>query len=95
MTSHSHPIYLEEGLVHYCLVNMPGAYSCTSTVALSDATLVYGLELANRGLEKAVQENLAIRRGLNTYNGHVTIRPVAEAFDLWSCFKDIRMGLNK
>jgi alanine dehydrogenase len=94
MTSHSKPVYTAEGLIHYCVGNMPGAYPRTSTMALTHATLGYGLELANRGLEKAVQENPAIRRGLNTYQGYVTIRPVAEVFDLWDRFKDIRQGLK-
>ncbi|MDR1395076.1 MAG: alanine dehydrogenase [Deltaproteobacteria bacterium] len=94
MTSHSDPVFMEEGLVHYCVGNMPGAYPRTSTLALTAATLVYGLELANRGLVKAVAENAALRRGLNTYQGQVTLRPVAEALDLWDCFRDIRSGLK-
>jgi len=78
-TTHSDPIYLVDGVIHYCVANMPGALARTSTYALANATLPYALELANKGLERAVRENPALRRGLNVYKGQVTHPAVAEA----------------
>ncbi|MDR3205025.1 MAG: alanine dehydrogenase [Deltaproteobacteria bacterium] len=81
-TSHSDPIYEVDGIIHYCVANMPGAYASTSTYALNNATIKYGLELANLGVEKAVLHNRALRAGLNIYRGKVVCQKVAEAFDL-------------
>jgi len=81
-TSHDDPVYIEEGVVHYCVTNMPGAVSRTSTYALTNATLPYALELAEKGWVKAVKSNPALYRGLNSTNGAVTNPRVAEAFGL-------------
>jgi alanine dehydrogenase len=81
-TSHSHPTYTEEGVIHYCVTNMPGAVPHTSTLALTNATLPYALEMANLGLEEAARRNPTLARGLNTYRGKVTRLGVAEASHL-------------
>jgi alanine dehydrogenase len=81
-TTHSDPIYTVEGVVHYCVANMPGAVAKTSTLALTNATLPYALEIANKGWMKAMQENKEIRLGANVVNGLVTYKNVADAFDL-------------
>jgi alanine dehydrogenase len=66
-------------VVHYAVANMPGAVPRTSTFALTNATISYALELANKGLEKALLESSALALGVNTYRGHVTFAAVAEA----------------
>jgi alanine dehydrogenase len=81
-TTHLNPIYVEEGVVHYCVTNMPAIVPNTSTYALTNATLSYGLEIANRGFPQALGRNTALARGLNTYNGKVTHAGVAAAFNL-------------
>jgi alanine dehydrogenase len=80
-TAHHDPIYREEGVVHYCVTNMPAIVPHTSTFALTNVTLSYALELADKGLH-AVRENPALRRGLNTLRGHITHPGVAAAFAL-------------
>lgn len=80
MTTHTDPIYIEEGIVHYCVGNMPGAVARTSTIALTSATLKYGLEIADKGLEQAAKDNLCIYTGINTYDGKITCKNVADAF---------------
>lgn len=77
-TSHSDPVYLVHDVIHYCVTNMPGAYPRTSTIALTDATLPYVLQLAEQGLQ-ALQVDPGFARGLNTHAGHVCYGPVAEA----------------
>lgn len=81
-TTHGDPVYEVEDVIHYCVANMPGAVPVTSTMALTNATLPYAVEIANKGWEKAAQENNAIRTGLNMIHGQVTYKGVAEAFDL-------------
>ncbi len=81
-TTHDDPIYIEEGIVHYCVANMPGAVPRTSTFALTNVTLSYIIELADKGLEKAMKENKALHNGLNVYKGKVTYEHVAEAFNM-------------
>jgi alanine dehydrogenase len=81
-TTHSDPIFTVDGVVHYCVANMPGAVPRTSTLALTNATLPYALQIANLGWQRAVLENPEIRRGANIVNGKVTYRAVAAAFDL-------------
>jgi alanine dehydrogenase len=76
-TSHSSPMYIDEGVVHYCVTNMPGACARTATMALTNATLPYALQLAAEG-EKALRNNVGLRNGLNVYKGKVTNRAVAE-----------------
>jgi alanine dehydrogenase len=76
------PIYVDEELVHYCVTNMPAIVPNTSTYALTNSTLSYGLELANRGFPQALARNKALAKGLNTYGGKVTHEGVATAFNL-------------
>ena len=68
-TTHDDPIYIVDGIVHYCVSNMPGAVARSSTIALTSVTLQYGLQIANQGIERAVAGSEAIRRGVNTYKG--------------------------
>ena len=81
-TTHDDPIYEVDGIVHYCVANMPGAVSMTSTIALTNATLPYALDLANKGYKKAVQEDDELAKGVNIINGKVCYKGVAEAFGL-------------
>jgi alanine dehydrogenase len=81
-TSHSDPTYVVDGVIHYCVTNMPGAVPRTSTLALSNVTLPYALELADLGLEQAAREDPALANGINVLNGVVTYEAVAEAFGL-------------
>jgi alanine dehydrogenase len=79
MTTHSDPTYVVDGVVHYCVGNMPGAVPNTSTYALTNVTLPYALDIANRGLEDAVRANPPLSQGVNVYVGEVTNNGVAEA----------------
>ncbi len=81
-TTHDDPVYVVDGIIHYCVANMPGAVSLTSTKALTNATLPYTLEIADKGYKKSAQENPEIARGINIIEGKVTHKGVAEAFDL-------------
>ena len=81
-TTHENPTYEVEGIVHYCVANMPGAVSRTSTYALNHVTLEYGLELAQLGLVEAVRRDPALAYGVNTYGGHITYEAVAQGLDL-------------
>jgi alanine dehydrogenase len=81
-TTHHHPIYVDEEVVHYCVTNMPAIVPYTSTYALTNATLSYGLEIADKGLQRALKENPALAKGLNSYQGKVTHEGVAAAFGL-------------
>jgi alanine dehydrogenase len=78
-TTHDDPIYIEEGVIHYCVPNMPGAVPCTATGALTAATLPYLLRLADLGPEAALRADPGLARGLNTHQGHLTYEPVAQA----------------
>ncbi|HAS90209.1 MAG TPA: alanine dehydrogenase [Desulfovibrio sp.] len=81
-TTHGDPVYDVEGVIHYCVANMPGAVPMTSTMALTNATLPYALQIANKGWKQAAQDSRAIMTGLNMIEGKVTYKGVAEAFDL-------------
>jgi len=81
-TSHSDPTYVEEGVIHYCVTNMPGAVARTSTFALNNATLPFVLALADKGWRKAVSDDPHLRNGLNVHDGKLTCRPVADALGL-------------
>lgn len=81
-TTHADPTFVVDGVVHYCVTNMPGAVARTSTIALTNATLPYALEIANKGWKKAMQENEEIKKGANVIHGAVTYQAVAEAFEL-------------
>ncbi|HXV09889.1 MAG TPA: alanine dehydrogenase [Burkholderiales bacterium] len=76
-TSHTHPLYVEEGILHYCVPNMPSAVARTATLALTHATLSYAMELAGKGLQSAVRESPALREGLQTFGGKVTHAGIA------------------
>ncbi len=79
VTTHDDPVYIEEGVVHYCVGNMPGAVPRTSTIALTNATLRYGLQIAEAGLEEACKKSPVICTGVNCYDGKLTNKNVAEA----------------
>ena len=79
VTTHDDPVYIKDGVVHYCVGNMPGAVPRTSTIALTNATLKYGLQIAEAGLEEACRNSAVIRSGVNTYDGKLTCRNVAAA----------------
>lgn len=81
-TTHEDPTYIIDDVVHYCVANMPGAVPYTSTLALTNATLPYAIQLANKGWEKACSDNNELKLGLNVIKGDVVYKAVAEAFDL-------------
>src|SRR5437588_11414854 len=78
-TTHSNPAYTVDGVVHYCVTNMPGAVPHTSTLALTNATFPYVMKLASMGAKSAIKSDEGIRQGVNTYDGHVTYKAVAES----------------
>jgi alanine dehydrogenase len=82
MTTHSDPTYLVDDVVHYCVGNMPGAVPNTSTYALTNVTLPYALDIAAKGLERAIREDPALALGVNARSGVLTNEGVAEAHDL-------------
>jgi alanine dehydrogenase len=81
-TTHSNPTYYVEGVLHYCVANMPGAVPRTSTFALTNATLPYTLKLANQGFLDAISNDSGLKAGVNTFAGHCTYQAVAEAQDV-------------
>jgi alanine dehydrogenase len=81
-TTHTDPVYIIDEVVHYCVANMPGAVPYTSTIALTNATLPYAIQLADKGWKKACNENYPLSLGLNIINGDVVYDAVAKAFDL-------------
>jgi len=81
-TTHTDPIFTVEGVVHYCVANMPGAVARTSTLALTNATLPYALQIANKGWHRAMKENPEIKVGANVIKGKVTFKGVSDAFGL-------------
>src|SRR5271163_549647 len=78
-TTHSHPTYVVDGVVHYCVANMPGAVARTSTFALNNATLPFTLAIADKGWRQALKDDVHLRAGLNVHDGKVTCEPVAQA----------------
>jgi alanine dehydrogenase len=81
-TTHLNPTYIVDGVIHYCVANMPGAVAKTSTLALTNVTLPYAVDIANKGWQKAARENPEIMPGLNVVKGKVTCKGVADAFKL-------------
>jgi alanine dehydrogenase len=81
-TTHADPVYTVDGVIHYCVANMPGAVPYTSTLALTNATLPYAIQLANKGWKKACADNNELKLGLNVINGKVVYKGVSEAFGL-------------
>ena len=82
VTTHDDPIFVEDGVVHYCVGNMPGSVPRTSTIALTNATLRYGLQIAGAGLEEAAKANKAIALGVNCYDGKIVNKNVSKALDI-------------
>ena len=89
VTYHDDPIFIEDGVVHYCVGNMPGAVPRTSTIALTNATLSYGLQIARKGLEQACKDNEVIYSAINTYDGKLTCKNVAASFECYE-YTDIK-----
>ena len=81
-TTHAEPVYTVDGIVHYCVANIPGAVPNTSTMALTNATLKYALQLADKGWRKACEDNPALRKGLNIVEGKVMFKPIADVWGL-------------
>jgi alanine dehydrogenase len=81
-TTHSDPVYVVNGVLHYCVANMPGIVPCTSTAALTNATLPYLLRLASQGVEGAVRADAGLAKGVNLSGGKITCRGVADAHGL-------------
>ena len=86
VTNHDDPIYVQDGVVHYCVGNMPGAVARTSTIALTNATLRYGLQIANKGLEGACQDSAAIRSGVNCYDGKLCCKNLVDSIEGYEYF---------
>ncbi|BBH21066.1 alanine dehydrogenase [Paenibacillus baekrokdamisoli] len=82
VTTHQNPVYEKHGVLHYAVANMPGAVPRTSTFALTNVTIPYALELADKGFEQAISQNQSLRKGVNTYKGQVTHSQVAQAVGL-------------
>ena len=87
-TTHDDPVYVKHGVIHYCVGNMPGAYPRTSTLALTDATLPYILQLADQGLA-ALTNDTGFSKALNIYQGYITYKPVAEAFGILDQYREL------
>ena len=81
-TTHQEPVFLVDGVIQYCVANIPGAVARTSTLALTNATLPYALMIANKGWKKALKDDEALFKGLNIYDGKIVYAPVAKAFDM-------------
>lgn len=88
-TSHSNPVYLKHGIIHYCVTNMPAAYPRTSTLALTNATLPYILKIANEGFLNSIKNDQGFAKGINTYKGYLTYKKVAEDLNLKNKFMDL------
>jgi alanine dehydrogenase len=82
ITTHDDPIYVKHDVVHYAVANMPGAVPRTSTIALTNVTVPYAVQIANKGYRKACIENTALCKGINTLEGYVTYKAVADAHSL-------------
>ena len=91
-TTHENPTFIIDDIVHYCVANMPGAVPYTSTLALTNATLPYALQLANKGWKKACAENEELKKGLNVANGKILYKGVAEAWNL--PYEDVETALE-
>ncbi len=92
-TTHSDPVYEVDGILHYCVANMPGAVPRTSTFALTNATLPYAVTLADQGVRKAALSDPGLYAGVNTYGGEITCQPVAESQD--RCYRELKEILEE
>ena len=81
-TTHSDPVYVVDGVLHYCVTNMPGIVPHTSTLALTNTTLPYIVRLASEGVEKAIRSDPGLAKGVNVMNGRITCQGVADAYGL-------------
>jgi len=81
-TTHENPTFVIDEVIHYCVANMPGAVPYTSTLALTNATLPYAIDLANKGWKQACKDNNELKLGLNVINGEIVYKAVADAFDM-------------
>jgi alanine dehydrogenase len=81
-TTHSNPVYVLDGVVHYCVTNMPGAVPRTGTQGLTNVTTPYGVAIADKGWERALQEDSALAPGANVIEGQITCQGVADAFGM-------------
>jgi alanine dehydrogenase len=81
-TTHHDPVYEVDGIIHYAVANMPGGVPRTSTLALTNATLPYAIQLAGKGWQRACRDSRALKLGVNVVDGKVTYAGVAEAFDM-------------
>jgi alanine dehydrogenase len=93
VTTHDHPTFIKHGVVHYSVANMPGAVPRTSTIALTNVTVPYALQLANKGVVKAISENTALYHGVNAANGEITYEAVAK--DLGFNYVTVEEALEK
>ena len=93
ITTHDNPTYIKHGVIHYAVANIPGAVPRTSTIALTNVTIPYALEIANKGAIQAIQENSALANGVNTLNGHITFEAVAK--DLGYPYKTVTEAINR
>lgn len=89
-TKHSDPVFVKHSVTHYCVTNMPGAYPKTSTIALTNATLPYLLKLADNGFINSIKNDAGFAKGVNTYKGFITYKPVAEALGLEDKFRELK-----
>ncbi len=87
-TTHSHPVFIKHGVLHYCVTNMPGAFPRTATVALTETTIAYIEMIAENGIEVFYQ-NPGLRKAVNTFQGYITYEKVASDLNLVNCFRDI------
>ena len=95
LTSHENPVYEKHGVVHYCVPNIPSVVPRTSTYALTNVSFPFVRQIANQGLERALQSNPFLEKGLNVYKGTVTCAPVAEALKKeYKPFKDLALASN-
>lgn len=89
-TTHDNPIFIIDDVIHYCVANMPGAVPYTSTLGLTNVTLPYAIQIANKGWKKAIAENKELEYGLNIDNGVITYKDVAAAFDMpWKAVAEV------
>ena len=89
VTDHDDPIFIEDGVVHYCVGNMPGAVPRTSTIALTNATLSYGRQIAGQGRQQAFNHNYRMNSAIIKYEGKLTCKNVADSFDCYE-YTDVR-----
>ena len=92
ITTHDNPVYVKHGVVHYAVTNIPGAVPQTSTIALTNATVPYALQIANKGIVQAIMDNIALAQGVNVANGEITYAAVAR--DLGYKYVSVEAALN-